>query len=430
MQKILKHCSAVLGRVIFIGFGIQIILGLIWMCNAFVRTGSLGGGFICVFQTVVLGGSVCFVLRTIRDEKKDLHVLWDVFCILAVLTFPMIMQSIVIPDIRVLTTALLLFETGCIMRASDNRESNLYFRTALCVWMAAGLIHRGYLCFGAIPMIMYLVYMCVDVRRIKKENLLAGDLKRSVVYRILLIMAVGGIIAGIGSFYQETSNTAVRLASRTAWTSLYKSYVDMEGKDRKFIDYQTMVESAYEAIGIENILWPSLEEEYGTKEAERILTELSKVAWRNGKGQIIKEIIWDMAGYVMPPVVLPMQLEGRAYDSYSGVNYLQILRAAPRFGSLYMKYGCGWFEAALLITVVTVVSCCAAGKGKRLSRAFRNCVIISVTALCMCMVYTMSGSGRMDYKNVLFVLCLWIIWMISTGENGAAQAGGSNGKEG
>lgn len=58
MQKFLERGAAVLGRVIFIGFSIQVALGILWMCNAFVRLDSFGEGIVCVGQMVALWAAV------------------------------------------------------------------------------------------------------------------------------------------------------------------------------------------------------------------------------------------------------------------------------------------------------------------------------------------------------------------------------------
>ena len=83
MRKLSGHCAAVCGRVIFIGFSNQIVLGIIWMCNAFARLDSAGEGIVCVCQTAVLGGAVYFFAGPLRGS---------VFGALSVLTFPMVMQ--------------------------------------------------------------------------------------------------------------------------------------------------------------------------------------------------------------------------------------------------------------------------------------------------------------------------------------------------
>jgi len=41
-MKILRHIPAIIGRIMLIGFSVQIVLGLIWMCGAFVNVQQFG----------------------------------------------------------------------------------------------------------------------------------------------------------------------------------------------------------------------------------------------------------------------------------------------------------------------------------------------------------------------------------------------------
>lgn len=440
MQKLPKHCAAVLGRVIFIGFGIQIVLGIFWMCNAFVRQGSPGGGIICVCQMAALGAAVYFFAGTVRGR---------LFTVLSVLTFPMILQCLALPDTRVWATVLLLAESGCALRAVGRRENRGFWYAGLCAWFAAALLRGEYLYFGAVPMVFSWLYDCMRFSRNRGEGEDAGrkqgagagqdedagrrQRRNELLYRLLLLCAVAGLAAGIGSFYQVREKLTTHLAGRVAWTTLYNTYSDLPKETKALIKYRDMVNSTYEATGIEMFLRPSLEERLGEQETENVLRALMKTAWQNHKGQILKEITWDMAGYLLTPAVLPLQLRGRAYESYSGNNYLQILKPAPKLGKLYMEYGCKWFIVSLALGLLTGFAVrakrrmsggCVSQNGSFEYRtgmlSVSAFVIPFLTALTMSAVYTLSGAGRMDYKNTLFVLCVWVLWTADAGARGVA----------
>jgi hypothetical protein len=399
MQKILKHCTAVLGGVIFIGFGIQIVLGILWMCNAFIGLG-IGEGIVCVGELLFFGGAVLFLTRCIRAGRLS----GDIALTLAVVTFPMVLQSLMEVDSRVWTGAMLLFEVGCVLRAGRDFQKRRFLLWALCFWLAAGLLRREYLYIGAVPMLLLVVSHFLAVRKMRKSAEKVRGRYRSAWNHLLLVLAAGGIIAGVGSFYREPVNLAVHAASRLAWTELTDNYEHMPYKKRIMIYDGTLRESSYEADGIAQILYPSLEKNRGSEEAESLLWKLSATAWETRKGQIVKEIAWDMAGYLLPPEVLQLQLQGRAYESYAGMNYRQILMPAPRLGKIYMDYSCWWFGIALVLRVLLWLL-------EERRAAMRECVVIVFTGLFMALLYTMNGAGRMDYKNTLFILCAWLVWL-------------------
>ncbi|MCM1100289.1 MAG: hypothetical protein NC079_02915 [Clostridium sp.] len=403
MRKFPERCAAVLGRVIFIGFGVQILLGIVWMCRAFSLLKGWGEGVVCAAQIAVLGVALYFLGGKTRGK---------IFMVLSALTFPMVAQCTVRPDARVWAVALLLAQIACVRRAMEDETDMRFFCAGLCAWAAAALIRAEYLCIGAIPMVCYGIWFAVRGRG--EERTLR---RRRILNRWLLILAAGGIAAGVGSLYRDRTRLSTHVASRVAWTTLYNSYAAMPEESRQDIDYLELAYGTYEATGIETNLRPSLEQNLGEREADRILYELSSIAWQNGKGQILKETAWDMAGYLLAPAVLPLQLKGRGYESYSGINYRQILEPDPGWGRLYMQYGCRWYITACVLAVVTGVLTgmrpMSRGKG-----------IPLLAGLGMCALYTASWAGKMDYKNTIFVLCVGIICIWEVAVRGVARTGG------
>ena len=395
MRDFLERCTAVVRGVLFIGFGIQIVLGILWMCNAFAGWNSLGEGIVCVMEMALLGGAAAFVLPRGQGFLRGL------FRVLCVLTFPMVMQCLMEPDARVPVSALLLLQTGAVMRAvksQTDREFGSYWGISLCAWVAAGLIRGEYLLFGLVPAVVGLV--CIGRSKGKKLRT-----------HVALVLATAGIIFGVGSFYQERVQLMSCMVSRISWTTLYDSYEQMPYDKSLRIKYEMLVESSYEVTGIEEVLIPYLEHR---KNRVELLCKLMATSWQNNKKRILKEIAWDMAGYTAAPMILPLQLQGRAYDSYSGLNYRQLLLPAPRLGKLYMDYGCWWFALALILR---------AAMGLMARRRLDGAAFMAwtLTALIMACAYTMSGAGKMDYKNTLYILCGWLVWVggvMGTGRNG------------
>ena len=327
-----KRCSAVIGRVVFIGFCVQIILGFLWMCNAFAGMDNFGEGIVCVGQILLFG----VVLSRMIPEKA---IVKKLFRVMAVESFPMIIQTLMRPNTRILLAALLLLGWQIWQKR----------KKAAWVFVLASVV-MGYL-------------------MAPERELLA--------------------IAG----------------SRMVWTTLYHDYQVSEEEVQERLGYWVTINSTYEATGIEKVLIPSLRERYTKKETREIINLLIRTAWTNHKNQIVKEILWDEAGYLLPPVVVPMQLQHRAYDSGTGLNYRQFLQPSPLLAKYVMGYGNNWFVLAGILGLLRIF---LAGGYKREKGSLWY---ILITAGGMSLWYTFSTAGRMDYQNAVYILSLWILWM-------------------
>ncbi len=361
MQTILKHGTAVLSRVIFIGFSVQIVLGILWMCNAFAGFTGPGEGIVCVGAMLLVGAAVWFMKRSVREDGSR----WtDVFAVLSVLTFPFVMQSLVKPDIRILMTVALLVGMGIVCRLLRNlgKQGRLKAACMVCAfWMAAT-----------------------------------------------------GLVAGTDVILNGWTPVSIRLTERIAWTTLYKSYSRLPQEIWDTINFFKLGDASIEVVGIREVLVPHLVEDLGEEQAEEVLCAFRQVAWEYEKRQIVKEIVWDMAGYTVSPLVVPLQLGGRAYESYTGRNYGELLRPAPELGKLYTTYSCWWFGVALAGAAVFYIFR-AVQKGKRPKLSLWG--VVALTGAGLVTLYVLDGAGRMDYKNTLFVLCTWLIWMTGGVQN-------------
>ncbi len=356
MQAILKHCKAVLGRFIFIGFSVQIVLGILWMCNAFVGLEWPGEGIVCVGAILLMGVSVWFAKNSICGQEKR----WkDVFVVLCVLSFPFVMQCLVKPDLRLLMTSALLFVVGGTFRLLDR------------------------------------------LRRSGKKSKQLGTVLGSFILVVLLVVGTDVVQNG-------WTPVSTRLTERLVWTTLYDTYVAVPKKVRSQVKYARMVTATYEANGMRDGLIPFTEEYLGEEQAKEVFAEFRSMAWSMNKKQIIKEVFWDVAGYGVSPVVAHLQLTGRAYDSYTGMNYRELLLPAPKLGKFYTDYSCWWFGVALVVAGAAYIMRFWA---ERKRPAVSHWIFISVTCAGMVLYHALDGAGRMDYKNTLLVLCIWLLWI-------------------
>ena len=238
-----------------------------------------------------------------------------------------------------------------------------------------------------------------------------------ILLGISIVLSVG-LIAGM----TPERNLLSLCSSRLVWTTLYQDYDELTEEENEKVDYTAMVESTYEVTGVENILIPTLRQTLPEEEVQVILKRLISIAWHGHKGQIIKEILWDEAGHLLPALVVPMQLAHRAYDSRTGLNYRQFLQPAPLLGRYAMRYGCAWFAAALVLRGILWML--AEGRVKD-RKAFCYAV---VTAIVLSFWYTFSTAGRMDYRNVIYILCLWLLWMTDIRPEGQREGMTDGGK--
>lgn len=355
MQKILS-------RVIFIGFSIQIMLGILWMGNAFTRLDNSGEGVFCVILTVLTGAVMYFVKRSIWGAWN----LWkECFVILSILTFPFVMQMLLNPDYRLGIMLIVLLALGVVLRFVS---------------------------------------------------------KMKEVKKILIVFGFGflvvGVVIGIESINQGWTPMNIRMTERVAWTTLYKSYERIPREKRVNVNYEEFAGSTHDVLGVREVLAPGLVKDLGEEEAERFLAELRDLSWEYEKKQVVKEIIWDAAGYTLSPVILPLQLEGRAYESYAGKNYRELLMPHPRLGKIYTMYSCWCFSISLVLSGLIWGE-------NRIRRKWKvnwlTLLIIVAAQAGMILWYTMDGAGKMDYKNTIFVLCMWLLCVTGTAMRSLAE---------
>lgn len=332
MLDVKKNCAAVIGRVMLTGFCIQIILGIFWMCNAFAGMKNFGEGIVCVGQIILLGGALWFVIPAETAKAK-------VFPVLAVESFPMVLQVLMKPDLRIVMAVLLLLGV------------KLCRRRTIWLWVV-----------------------------------------------VVLGIAVGYVTA-------PERDLQASMCSRLVWTTLGQDYEELAERVKEKIDYEVMADSTYEAAGIEKIMIPDLRARYTEEEVREVVNALIRIAWRDHKGQIVKEIMWDAAGHIVPPLVVPMQLEHRAYDSYTGLYYRQFLQPAPKMGKYAMRYGNMWFPAAVILRCLLFLT--------EPKRKMHSAVLWYTALTCAALSgwYTFCCTGRMDYRNAIYIICLWFIWI-------------------
>lgn len=434
MRRVAKHLSAIAGRVLFIGFSVQIAFGLVWMlCNFGVRQNFVLSGagilypvllwlahhycILYVLQVIVALWTGYFFLKTIHPSF-----FWNIWGSFAILTVPMGMQCHLALLPNSLINSLMLMECALFwratigpkkeqgaenkpMRMAENRTV-LFAGMALC-WLLMALLDELYFYFGGIlPLVLLLVTVC-------------GRERFRIVPLILLFSAFAGIIFGLydlakttGSYEKEQKRVAEMLFDRFVWSTTLRDWGACPQALKDFVPEEIIVGASYYADGLVSDLEPILSQILSQEEMDALFTELAQEAWRLYPKRIIHECGWDLAGYVFSPTITGLMLQGRGCISYCLRNYDIMSRETPKLTRYYVDYACWWFSVAfclaVFLEVFTIISAGRLPSGRKL-----GCLVaFAVACGCPVLWYVMQGAGIMDYKRTIFITGLWIAWQI------------------
>lgn len=387
VKKAAEHTGAVVKRVLFIGFSIQIVLGLVWMGCNFMKVQDFGeadsalyrglfglfGGIPCILYFMQLAAAFLVGYFLLREMFRKLcsgavpmETAFTVWGSLALLTFPFAMQC---------HLAILPYSF----------ESSLF--------------------------LLVLLFL-LKVSRKKGWKKCLQSLGWAAVCIALMAMLSGVLDAD----KQDRPGRSLEgaLASRIAWPTLWVDF-DRWTDDLQEIAGDMVWEVHYYPDNMK-MLQKAIEEQAGIEKAKEYYRQMIRISWGYHASMVVRQIGWDVLGYIATPVISQLQLEGEAYDSYTGRNY-EIMRGnAPVLTRYYVEYACWWFRCSLALSFVAVIAHmvlwsdrmkCIKGKGFFISVGI--CAFLSgiLTALL-----TMRGAGMMDYKCTVAVNELWLAWIL------------------
>lgn len=409
--------------ILFIGFGIQIILGIVWMCFNFthLQEFSVSGGllyqgiraltgkaFVLLYAVqLALAGAVGYSFTGRCHGGNRFFRIWGSLCLL---TLPMAMQCHLAISPYSLSSSMFLLELFFAVKVlrEEGRTLSEVAKACAC-WMALTLILPEYFLLGLLPVLLTVLLKLPAL--LKNLRCLGGI--------VLLTAAFGGMIAGI----QELSgmeerpfsreNIAFCLFSRTGWPTIWHDAMACWTDDEiPGVSVQMLQDMSNRAEDFRRVLKPLAEEAFTEDEAVAFFLKKASVGWILRPGQVIKQCGWDALCYGFSPICLPAQLTGWGGASYSGRNYELMLQCTPRLTGAYMRYGCWWFTAALPLSVPAALAGRLAGlrstSGAKRWRIWGLCMF---SAAALAAVYTMRGAGMMDYKCTIAAVLLWVIWM-------------------
>jgi hypothetical protein len=441
MRKLTGYFNAVAGRIIFIGFTVQIVWGFIWLiCNfahfqrfetvnsllyPAILTAAEGMGklipipyycFVYVLQIAVWFYAAYFfagVMQKVFAGAKYNGSFYRVWAALAIVTAVPVMQSILALLPYALTEALMLLELGialemsCGNKALDKACIKQITEMSL-LWFVQALLLHEYLLFASIPILTAILLIALKGRRKYGKTTIAG---------IAALLAVSGLLAGIygicskADLYEESNPEFIRgMFGRTALTTVLKDWDSWTEEIDENIDFYIKNSASWYADNVTLEFIPYVDEKYGD-DADDFYIRTIKEAWAIHRTQIVHEVLWDTAGYVCAPLIIKRQLQGEGYTSLTARNYDMMKRQAPIVTKYYVNFFLDWFLIAFLIMLVSTLI-----KIKKLNKIKTAALLICIaTYAVMCARYVIMGAGIMDYKRTAVITATWIALMIVTG---------------
>lgn len=439
VKKAFAHAGAVIKGMLFIGFTIQILFGLSWMCCNFGQVQNFGesdsalyGGFFRLFGGIpqllyllqlaaaFLAGD--FFLKSFSRERRfrnGRERFWGIWRALVLLTYPFAMQChmAVLPFsfmgslflvmlsflVRMPVWRSVFSRRGAVSEAGG-RDTCACDKPAYMGSGGAGACNEA-----------------ADIRGGDADacGKAAGgirslaEVRRRVIMNLALAVACAGLFALLSGVLEAAGreepghSIEAAVASRFAWPAIWNDQGSWTEDLREIVE-DVLWETSYYPENMA-LLEFALEERVGAEAAAAYYRQIAEVAWRNHASMIIRQMGWDVLGYTVTPVVFQLQLRGEAYDSYTGRNY-EIMRGnTPVMTRNYVNYGCWWFGAAFLLALLAAVTERISGEGRLLGAVVRPVVICFVCSGILVGLLTMRGAGLMDYKYTAVISQLWII---------------------
>ena len=420
MKKAVGYLITLLKGILFIGFSIQIIFGLVWMCFNFMQVQAFGepegtlyplllrvfGGVPQVLYLLQLGLAWFCTGELLKPIVRS-RTIWQNWYVLVLLTLPFSMQCHLALLPYSFVCSLLFLEVSFCRNAMTAKQgiSCVDIAKGSACWLILALLLPEYKWLGGIPMVLVVLF---------RVPALAKKLRR-MAYSFLIIAAFGGMIVGLdrlpGAAEEQGKSFWFLLAHRICWPTVWND-ASVWPEELKTATEPILWETTYNSGNMERLFKPALENAVGVEQAENYYRLMTNVAWQLHSSVIIRQMGGDVLVYVLPQVILPLQLEGIGYDSFSGRNYEIMLGKHFRLTKYYVNYSCWWFIVAFGTALFLAVLRMALGEKVTRRRVPGFLIICALSAGAITMYYIMRGAGISDYKCTLAVSAAWTVWML------------------
>lgn len=397
--------SAVLGRLLFIGFSFQIVLGIIWMIGNFgylqlfgdtafyvkvsgnlvtdEYTGVLYPALllfiraICTvlplkwfsvmyfLQLVFAGFSGYFFLDTIEfgkhlrgaagsSEKRGLFI--QIWGSLVLLTFPFCMQCHMAIMPNSLSISLLFLEFSFAIKAwnskhmQDGKAFSFEIGRVALFWLLGSITERYHFYVGLVTIVIILVRSAVVFYKSSRKG---------IIYPILIAILFCAMSIGLfllpqekGAYGAPSRSIEACLFERTVWKS---KLMRLPACPQELFDVarqDTLVETSNFQGNVRRLLMPEIEEKLGKESAKDLYLTIAKKVMVENTGELVHDLGIDLAAHMIPPVLVKMFLDGSNYVSYTQRNVDIMSRNMPNMTMFYLKYSLLWFGVATIIIAV------------------------------------------------------------------------------
>lgn len=419
MKKAFRETAVILKGILFIGFSVQVVLGLLWIGFQFPHLREYGQPDSGIWSVVRAAAKEVYPLVYLAQlalaacagrcflkgicPVDGIRAVWRV---LVLLTFPMAAQCHMSVSPYSAAGSFFLLELAGFRAVCTGREKNSLFPLAGMggCWLLLTLLLPEYLLLGAVP--FFPAGLICIVRALKQHR--AGKAGRS----ILILLAFSGILQGSCRLLPGWENpfgreaVALSMLSRVSWESMQSDSIFLPDEVRTAFETE-LTSASYYADNIRKVLQPALAQHYDEEERIQIYDMLIKASWTLRAPDVLRRTAQDILGYAVTPLLLPMQLEGRGYPSYSGRNYEMMLYETPRLTHVYVTYSCGWFCLMLVLALLTLVA--EGFSGVRCFQKGEPMVLFACAGIFgfAAVLYTLRGAGVMDYKCTVAGNLFW-----------------------
>lgn len=204
----------------------------------------------------------------------------------------------------------------------------------------------------------------------------------------------------------NTSGWSWRLTKRICWPTIW---VDSGFLQEEINSVENVIWlSSYYPSNMDLYLKPAFDA-MTPEHADFVMRDMIRRAWYIHYPMVVRQIGWDVLGYSVTPVILPLQLTGDAYDSCSGRNYEIMRNETPVLTKYYVKISCSWFAVSLALMIAGVAMRCIRNFSKMKESAVFPFLAVAFSAGVVVLFFTMQGSGIMDYKYTVWINQLWVV---------------------
>lgn len=424
MRKAAGAVRLVIKNILFIGFTVQICLGLFWMVGNFTKiqdftpvdTGVYpfflqlaGKGYVLIYL-LQLGIALYAGYRLLTK----LHAGGRGICLwgsLALMTLPMATQChmALLPYSLVCSLGLLEISFVCELAGGKDISCIKALAGSLACFAVQCLLWPKYCIPGAVLPFLLLFWKLPVMLR---EREFFRGLLLAVCF--LAVTAVGYGAGQSGESDEgNISEWGWLLVKRVCWPTIWEDWGAIP-EEINLATHDVVWVSSYYPHNMDVYLKPAIEEATTPEAADDLMRKMIRHAWNIHYPMVVRQVGWDVLGYGVTPLILPLQLTGDAYNSCSGRNYEIMRNGTPTLTKYYVKTACGWFAASLVLLFgAAVMSCIAKPVRIRdvISRAVPFFTVI-ISAGAVILFFTMQGAGIMDYKYTVWINQLWIVGSI------------------